>query len=337
MRRKWLGADEVEAQVRQVLKIPKKTPVGVKNANFAKIKTQKFFVTFDSKTVLATFFARPSVARKESLILTHLKFPKKLYLKDGLLIREKVEGVVLSPWGCSDDVLVRLARLLLSLGGTPVSDELKKHRLSFSQMKRSALEALPAAVEAFTPFRGSKGVFDCFAQVLSLDWQKKLRQIPRGFVHGDFQPQNILLDDGKISLIDFDRGGYFYPLFDVASFAVQFNHAALLENYHKGEKLDRREIRRRVRLFVKEYRVQGGEVDEEVFRLFKLLIIFNGLAFSTAGFRKKVARGYKHILFGLFRQELKWFAGRKLKVFTALPKGHRPQRRWNLENRNGSR
>ena len=312
MRRGWLGADEVEYEVRKALKISKKTPVEVKNANFAKIKTQKFFVAFDSKTVLATFFARPSVARKESLILEHLNFPKKLYLKEGLLIREKVEGTILSPWECEDEVLAQLARLLVSFRDTPVSDELKKHSLSFTQMKREALAALPAAEEAFTPFRGSKGAFAYFAKVLSLDWQKKLRRLPRGFVHGDFQLQNILLDDSTISLIDFDRGGYFYPLFDVASFAVQFTHAALLENYHKREKMDRREIRRRVRLFVKEYRDQGGEFDEEVFRLFKLLIIFNGLAFSTAGFRKKVAPGYKHLLFGLFRQELKWFVDRKL-------------------------
>lgn len=319
MKHAWLGADEVEAQVRKALKIPKKKAVEVKNANFAKIKTQKFFVTFDSKTVLATFFARPSVARKESLILAHLGSPKKLHLKNGLLIREKVEGVVLSPWECSDEVLVRLARLLLVFRETPVSDELRKHVLSFSSMKREALEALPAAVESFTPFRGSKEAFARFAKVLSFDWQKKLRKTPKGFVHGDFQPHNILLNPPKagrateISLIDFDRGGYFYPLFDVASFVAQFTHGALLESYHKREKPNRREIRRRVQVFLKEYRRGLREYDppladdEEVFRLFKLLIIFNGLAFSTAGFRKKVARGYKHLLFGLFRQELKWF------------------------------
>lgn len=308
MRRRWLGADEVEAQVRKALKISKKTFVEVKNANFAKIKIQKFFVTFDSKTVLATFFARPSVARKEALILQYLKSPKKLYLRDGLLIRERVEGTVLPPWECSDEVLVRLASLLLSFRDTPVSEELKKHRLSFAQMKRGALEALPAAVESFTPFRGSREAFAHFAKVLSLDWQKKLRKTSKGFVHGDFQPHNILLDNDRISLIDFDRGGYFYPLFDVASFAIQFTHVALLESYHKREKPDRREIRRKVNLFVKEYCDHIGGFNEEVFRLFKLLIIFNGLAFSTAGFRKKVARGYKHLLFGLFRQELKWFA-----------------------------
>ena len=308
MRPEWLGFDEVEERVRKALKIPKSKEVGVKNANFAKIKNQKFFITFNSRTVLATFFARPKVAKKESLILDHLGAPEKLYFKDGLLIREKVEGAVLSPWECKDEVLVRLARLLLSFRETPVSDELKKHHLSFSQMKREALASLPAAVESFTPFRGSKKAFKDFARVLSWDWQKRLRHLSRGFVHGDFQPHNILLNRGQISLIDFDRGGHFYPLFDVASFAVQFTHAALLSSYHKRERIDRREIRRRVGLFVKEYRDHMGEFNEEIFRLFKLLIIFNGLAFSTAGFRKKVARGYKHLLFGLFRQELKWFA-----------------------------
>lgn len=317
MRRKWLGAAEVAQEVRKALKVSKKMSVEVRNANFAKIKTQKFFVTFNSKTVLAAFFARSSVARKESLILEHLKSPKKLYLKDGLLIREKIEGTVLSPWECNDEVLARLARLLLSFRDTSISDELKEHVLSFSQMKRGALEALPAALESFTPFRGSKEALAHFATILSRDWQKKLRKVPKGFVHGDFQLQNILFNDDKIALIDFDRGGYFYPLFDVASFVVQFTHAALLENYHKREKLERREIRRRAQVFLKEYRWGLRESDppladdEEVFRLFKLLIIFNGLAFSTAGFRKKVARGYKHLLFGLFRQELKWFAGRK--------------------------
>lgn len=305
MKLEWLGADDVEVAVRKALKIPRRKAVEVKNANFAKIKNQKFFVTFDSKTVLVTFFARPSVAKKESLILDYLGSPKKLYFKNELLIREKVEGAVLSPWGCSDETLGQMARIILAFRDRPVSDELKKHHLSFSQMKREALAVLPAARETFIPFRGSKEAFAAFAKILSGDWQKKLRRLPKGFVHGDFQPQNILLGNGKISLIDFDRGGYFYSLFDVASFAVQFTHAALLESHHKREKLDRREIRRRVQLFVKEYRENTGEFDEETFRLFKLLIIFNGLAFSTAGFRKKVARGYKHLLFGLFRQELK--------------------------------
>lgn len=310
MKLEWLGADDVEVAVRKALKISKRKAVEVKNANFAKIKNQKFFVTFDSKTVLTTFFARPSVAKKESLILDYLGSPKKLYFKNELLIREKVEGAVLSPWGCSDETLEQIARIILAFRDRPVSDELKKHHLSFSQMKREALAVLPAARESFTPFRGSKEAFAAFAKILSGDWQKKLRRLPKGFVHGDFQPQNILLGNGKISLIDFDRGGYFYPLFDVASFAVQLTHAALLESYHHQEKPNRREVRRRVQLFVREYRDGAQDFDEEAFRLFKLLIIFNGLAFSTAGFRKKVTRGHKHLLFGLFRQELKWFAGR---------------------------
>jgi len=334
----WLGASEAEEEIRKALKIPPKKVVKVDHANFAKIKVQKFFAKFDSREVKANFFADFRIAERESLILDYINDlqsealklgftpPKKLYHKNGLVIREKTPGQILKVWECSDETLVRLAKILLVFKKATVPSGLKKHCLNFSQMKREALKQVPRAVESFAPFRGSKKAFEDFEKVLSRDWRGKFGRLSKGFVHGDFQPQNILLSPstfshrkkvlGKISLIDFDRGGYFYPLFDVASFAVQFTHAALLESHHKREKPDRREIRRRVQLFVKEYR-EGLKMfdpplvdDEETFRLFKLLIIFNGLAFSTAGFRKKVARGYKHLLFGLFRQELKWFAGR---------------------------
>ncbi len=321
----WLGAPEAEKEIRRAFKIPAKKVVEVHHANFAKIKVQKFFAKFGSQEVKANFFTDPQIAEREALILDYLvsvkspaldKFfapPKKLYYKNGLVIREKTPGQILGVWECSDETLVRLAKILLVFKDTPVSARLKKHCLKFSQMKRGALKQVPRALEAFTPFRGSKKAFADFEEILSRDWRGKFGRLSKGFVHGDFQPQNILLNNRQISLIDFDRGGYFYPLFDVASFVVQFTHAALLDSYHKQEKPDRREIRRRVQVFLEEYRRGLRESDppladdEEAFRLFKLLIIFDGLAFSTAGFRKKVTRGRKHLLFGLFRQELKWF------------------------------
>ena len=317
----WLGAVEVEEKVRKALKIPSKNKVEVHHANFAKIKVQKFFAKFDSQEVKANFFTDLRIAEREALILDYLNNikgealddtfapPKKLYYKNGLVIREKTPGQILKVWECSDETLVRLAKILLVFKETSVPARLKEHCLKFSQMKREALAQIPRALGAFTPFSGSKKAFADFERVLSRDWRGKFGRLSKGFVHGDFQPQNILLDGDRISLIDFDRGGYFYPLFDVASFAVQFTHTALLESYHKQERPDRREIRRRVQVFLKEYRrgLRGGN-DEEIFHLFRLLIIFDGLAFSTAGFRKKVVRGYKHLLFGLFCQELKWFA-----------------------------
>ncbi len=324
----------MEREIRKALKIPKDTAVEVNHANFAKIKVQKFFAKFDSLEVKANFFADSKIAERESLILDYLNNvksetlknvftpPKKLYYRNGLVIREKTPGQILKVWECSDKTLVRLAKILLVFKENPVSVKLRKnHRLSFSKMKQRALKQIPQALESFTPFRGSREAFGEFEEIFSRDWRGRFGGLSKGFVHGDFQPQNILLDpqgaEGRISLIDFDRGGYFYPLFDVASFAVQFTHAALLDRYYKDKKPNRREINRRVKVFLGEY-AKGLEKlgesladDEEIFRLFKLLIIFNGLAFSTAGFRKKVTRGRKHLLFGLFRRELKWFTKKK--------------------------
>lgn len=316
---RWLSLSEVEENVRRVFKIPASQRVSVRHANFAKIKNQKFYIRFKGHDLLATFFADHKIARKEALILDYLNnlkrqpldigfvAPKKLYFRNGLLIRKRLGGEVMSPNQVPDEVLRRIAQLLLLFQENPVRKDLREYPLRFAMMRKEILSQIPAAKEAFTPFRGSKIALERLAKVLRRDWSRKLRRQSKGFAHGDLQPNNILLHGDQIALIDFDRGGYFYPLFDAASFAVQFTHAALLEGYHRGAKPDRREIRRRREVFLKEYRRGIENFDDEVFRLFKLLIIFNGLAFSTAGFRKKVTRGHKHLLFGLFRQELRYF------------------------------
>lgn len=312
---RWLALAEVEKKVRRVLKLPRDREMEIKHANFAKIDNQKFYVRGRGLDLLATFYADHQVARKESLILDYLNelrseapklpfvAPKKLYHRRGLLIRERLAGKVMLPADkVSNETLQKIARLLLLLQETPVRRAFKEYPLSYRKMRDWALRQIPQAKEAFMPFRGSREAFDQLAKVLERDWSGNLRRQPKGYVHGDLQPQNILLHGQKIALIDFDRGGYFYPLFDAASFAVQFTHAALLEQYQRQQKPDRRLIRRQREVFLKEYR-RG--LEDPVFRLFKLLIIFNGLAFSTAGFRKKVTGGRKHLLFGLFRQELK--------------------------------
>lgn len=321
MERRWLGVLDVEERVRRVLRIPSGQAVEVKHANFAKIVNQKFYVRFGKSDLLVSFFTDANVARKESLILDYLNdlqsealevdfaAPKKIYHRNGIVIRERFEGEVLRPSRVSDETLRKIARLLLLFQKTPVRKALREYPQSFAKMRDWVLRQIPQAKESFTPFRGSAEAFDQLALTLKWDWSRSLRRQRKNFVHGDMQPQNILTHNGQIALIDFDRGGHFYSLIDAASFAVQFTHVALLEQYHQGKKPDRRHIRRQREVFMKEYRRGlkdlNQPLDDDLFRIFKLLIISNGLAFSTAGFRKKVTRGHKHLLFGLFRQELK--------------------------------
>lgn len=316
----WLDLAIVEERIREALKIPQNRRIRIKHANFAKIKNQKFFVRYQGHDLLATFYVDHVTARKEALILDYLNniksealnigfvAPKKLYHRNGLLIRESISGELMAPRKTTDQTLQQLARLLLLFKKTSAGAAFKEYSLSYARMRDWARRQIPQAKEAFTPFRGSGEAFDRLVKILGRDWSKSLRLQDKNYVHGDLQPQNILLPNSKIALIDFDRGGYFYPLFDAASFAVQFTHVALLGQYHQG-KIDRRQIRHQREVFMKEYRrglrELGASFDEHLFRLFKLLIIFNGLAFSTAGFRKKVTRGHKHLLFGLLRQELK--------------------------------
>jgi len=43
-----------------------------------------------------------------------------------------------------------------------------------------------------------------------------------GLIHADFVPENLLVEDGRLKLIDFDDGGYGWHMFDLAT-ALYFN------------------------------------------------------------------------------------------------------------------
>ncbi|CAH0352770.1 phosphotransferase [Sphingobium sp. CECT 9361] len=66
-----------------------------------------------------------------------------------------------------------------------------------------------------------------------------------GLIHADFVPENLLIEDGRLKLIDFDDGGFGWHMFDLAT-ALYFNldhpaytimERALFEGYRTVRKL----------------------------------------------------------------------------------------------------
>jgi thiamine kinase-like enzyme len=321
MRKCWLRVWEVEQIIRQKLNIPPTLRVKVEHANYAKMENQKFFLKIPRRKLIATFYFDKTTGPKEEAIIRYLTrvqklpaaaefiFPQQILYEENLMIRKLIPGKPMRVQEINEKTIGRVASLL-TLFQKVEADELSSFPLKLRTMTGEIQRDLPRAYSAFKPFRGSGPVFDTLQRILDHDWRPQLKKMKKNFVHGDLQPQNILMTNGKIALIDYDRGGYFYPLFDVASFAMQSTHTLLLDRYKRGVDPNRREIHRLRSLLVREYRRGGGEFDELVYRLFKVIILFQGLAFSTGGFKKSVQGGRKHLLFGLFRNEVKGLAHR---------------------------
>lgn len=316
MRKRWLRTTEVEKILRHKLELKKGTPLKVEHANYAKIENQKFFVKTPQDELIATFYFNHQTGPKEVAIVKYLErlkplaaaddfiFPEQVLFENNLLVRKLIPG---KPMRAADinEKTIRKVAALLTLFQKVSADELKDFPLKLETLLNEVQNDFPRAYAAFKPFRGSGKVLDQLVKILEYNWNQQLRSLQKNFVHGDLQPQNILLVGSKMAPIDYDRGGYFYPLFDVASFAIQFTHTMLLDRYERGVDPNRRELQKLRNLLVREYRRGGGQFNDLSYRLFKVIVLFQGLAFSTGGFKKRVKGGRKHLLFGLFRNEVR--------------------------------
>jgi len=86
-----------------------------------------------------------------------------------------------------------------------------------------------------------------------------LPQANQTFCHGDFNPNNILLDNGKISLIDFGLTTIFHKEVDLASFLTHLRLMLGRESDHFANLKD---------AFLKEY----GAFDEKILQMLMILI-----------------------------------------------------------------
>ena len=78
--------------------------------------------------------------------------------------------------------------------------------------------------------------------------EPRLHELDFGLIHADMVRENILVDDGQISLIDFDDGGFGFRLFDVATALIKNTgepnypelREALITGYRSKRPLDTR-------------------------------------------------------------------------------------------------
>jgi hypothetical protein len=97
-----------------------------------------------------------------------------------------------------------------------------------------------------------------------------LVQIPQQWcsTHGDFKPDQVLVEGDRITLIDFDRAARAHPARDLGSFLAQ------LDYQHLWGDLDDSRHRRAAAGLLQGYATQGTALDPETLRLYTALSLF---------------------------------------------------------------
>ncbi len=289
------------------------------NATFYQAEQQKFYV--QRKTgpdLIAVFFSDSKDAFREAAVHKYLynlgeegtvpQFcaSKIIYSDPGLIVRHYFEGDPLNVLDADRKLLSRIALLLVEFRRAPL-DKFHPYKFDFEQLLVEAKAKVPDAKRAFRKFERCERVFDLFSEIIFRGWQTRLKNLSPGLMHGDLHPKNIVVSGHRFSLVDFSYSSYFYPLYDLASFLVQFTHEYRLTYLGKDAQLDKDGLENKRRIFLNTYKKEDPNFDPEILDLFKILLVFRGLEYSTAGFRKCAQSVRKHILFELFCSEVLTF------------------------------
>ncbi len=285
-------------------------------ATFHQIEQQKFYINCkNAPDLIAVFFSNPRDARRESLVHCYLSnianrdkvadfcASKIIYTSESLILRQYFEGETLDVLTVNSAVLSNIAELLIQFQKFNTG-ELKKYRLDFEELLKKTKSSITIAEQSFCNFSKSDNVFSTFRNYLAQDWLSKVKTLSPGLIHGDLHPKNIVVCNNCFGLVDLSYSRYFYPLFDAASFYIQFIHEYRLSYIDKKADLDIADLQKKCRAFLNTYCSGDPSFDQDCFNLFKLLTIFRGLEYSTAGFRQKAESERKHILYKLFKSEI---------------------------------
>ncbi|MGI9509018.1 MAG: phosphotransferase enzyme family protein [Geminicoccaceae bacterium] len=175
--------------------------------------------------------------------------------------------------GCQVDVLCWLAGAPMGVGGTNPAHEGREGLFRAIGREMARLHAVSDAwrpppgftrwawdregLLGETPVWGrfwenptltddEKNLFETLQQVAAQDLAEREASMDYGLIHADLVRENVIVDDEKIQLIDFDDGGFGFRLFDLATALVKCTHEAdysllkssLLEGYRSVRPID---------------------------------------------------------------------------------------------------
>ena len=136
--------------------------------------------------------------------------PEIVYASDGVLVTEFIEGATLSQGEAVDDeTLLLLARALRCLHDTTAPTDL--HSFDPVEICRRDSRALPA--KALSTERRRR--ID-----RALDYRPVLRG--QSLIHADLIPENVMISDRRVVLVDWEYAGSGDPAVDIASVVLHF-------------------------------------------------------------------------------------------------------------------
>ncbi len=136
--------------------------------------------------------------------------PKVVFATEGVLVTEFVDGrTLVQGEPVSSELLVRLARCLRRLHEATVPEDLAP--FDPAGTCRRQLEVLPDTRVSSSRRRRILKI---------LVRAPELR--PRSLIHADLIPENVIVRDGSLFLVDWEYAGFGDPLVDLAMVAVHF-------------------------------------------------------------------------------------------------------------------